>query len=90
MHNTQTVVIVCADESLVIMAFVMDVRVAEGTWEREGSDAEIEGEIAKSASAWPPEKLPIREWHRVAANSIPTDRSNRDSWRWRDGAILTG
>ena len=68
----------CVDDSVMIMSFVLD----DGYFiKREGTKEEIEAEILKSSTMFPPERLPIVSWEEIEDESILQDRTFRNAWK---------
>jgi len=67
----------CIDDSVIIMAFVLD----DGYYvKREGTPDEISAEIARASEGFPPDRLPIIGWKEIREDEVLLDRTFRDAW----------
>ena len=84
-----TLALTFADDSVGIMSFVTREYYPDGTvrWSRLAEPGTIEAELARTAQALAPEKVPIRLWRPIGVGEIPTDRTYRNALR-DDGKTL--
>lgn len=67
----------CNDDSVIIMAFVLD----DGyTIHKKGTKEEIDAEIIRASKSFPQERMPIKSWEEIEDSDIPQDRTYRDAW----------
>jgi len=70
--TSQTIAIACADGTVAIMCFVLD---DQRGITRDGTDAEIDAEIAKASL-----ESPSVSWRRIVEADIPSQRDFRNAW----------
>lgn len=81
--ETVLIAIECADDTVIIMAFVTCEYNNDGSprWTREATAEEIEKEIGRMSVSIDKEKRPFRGWRRVERSEIPEDRTYRNALR---------
>jgi hypothetical protein len=82
--QTLLISIVCADDSVAVMAFVVkELHPATGVimWEREPSYEAITSEIERASASFDADKMPIKSWRIIERDDIPADRTYRNALR---------
>ena len=81
MHDTVTIAITFADDTVGVMTFITAERGDAGTvnWRRQATKDEVDIEIARCNV--PAGKRPIKSWRPVDPHDLPKDRTYRNAWR---------
>lgn len=86
MVETLSIAIHFADDTVGIMQYVVDD--GHTVQRRSVTSVDIDAEIQRTP--WGPQKLPVQGWKILPGKNadVPSDRSFRDSWTWREGKIV--
>jgi hypothetical protein len=81
---TQLVALVFQDDTVGIMSFVLEDKIAG--WAKEASAENIEKEIQRSA--FEKDKTPIKSWRLISPSDLPPTREFRLAWRENNGKLV--